>query len=79
MLQRYAAMNWPIYALPGLCADTQEEAAAAYDRAAVRNRGMKAITNFDISNYIKTIPKAHKTDSTASESPTSSATPSMSS
>ncbi|KAG0564249.1 hypothetical protein KC19_8G095800 [Ceratodon purpureus] len=37
--------------------DTQEEAAAAYDRAAVRNRGMKAITNFDISNYIKKDPQ----------------------
>ncbi|KAF6154657.1 hypothetical protein GIB67_000541 [Kingdonia uniflora] len=33
--------------------DTQEEAAEAYDIAAVKLRGMNAITNFDISNYYK--------------------------
>lgn len=33
--------------------DTEEEAAEAYDIAAVKLRGMSAITNFHISNYYK--------------------------
>ncbi|KAK8662093.1 hypothetical protein V6N13_091681 [Hibiscus sabdariffa] len=32
--------------------DTQEEAAAAYDMAALEHRGTNAVTNFDISRYI---------------------------
>lgn len=33
--------------------NTQEEAAAAYDMAALEHRGANAVTNFDISHYIE--------------------------
>lgn len=39
---------------------TQEEAAMAYDMAAIEHRGLNAVTNFDISRYINWLgPNIH--------------------
>lgn len=40
--------------------ETQEEAAVAYDMAAIEHRGLNAVTNFDINNYIDKIKKKNE-------------------
>lgn len=53
-----------------LYAATEEEAAMAYDMAAIEYRGLNAVTNFDLSRYIKWIsPKAQEQDSNSEPEP----------
>ncbi|XP_024930466.3 AP2-like ethylene-responsive transcription factor At1g16060 [Ziziphus jujuba] len=45
---------------------TQEEAATAYDMAAIEYRGLNAVTNFDLSRYIKWLkPNGHDNENTS--------------
>ncbi|CAN4088610.1 unnamed protein product [Withania somnifera] len=54
---------------------TQEEAATAYDMAAIEYRGLNAVTNFDLSRYIKWLRPSDQTNNITINNPTDQPNP----